>query len=48
MTNSAIPITRIIQNNFLTIMNFAFSHGVLDGLLETKFKGEWKILNRVG
>ena len=47
MTNSAIPITRIIQNNFLTIMNFAFSHGVLDGLLETKFKGEWKILNRV-
>ncbi len=47
MTNSATPYTRIIQDNFLTIMNFAFSHGVLKGLLETQFKGEWEILNRV-
>ena len=47
MTNSATPYTRVIQDNFLTIMNFAFSHRVLEDLLKTKFEGEWKILNRV-
>ena len=47
MTNSAIPYTKIIQNNFLTIMNFAFSHAALEDLINHKFNGEFKFLNRV-
>jgi len=41
-----LPLTRLIHENFSILMMYAYSQPALARLLDTKFKGEWKYLNK--
>jgi hypothetical protein len=41
-----LPLTRLIHKNFAIFMMYAYSQPVLERLLDTKFKGEWKYLTK--
>jgi hypothetical protein len=41
-----LPLTKLIHDNFSMVMMYAFSRPELERLVDTKFKGEWKYLNR--
>jgi hypothetical protein len=41
-----LPLTRLIHENFALLMMYAYSQPALTRLLETKFQGEWKYLNK--
>ena len=46
MSRYPLPLTRIVHENLSVLMNFAFSRGPLERLIETKFVGEWKYLRK--
>ena len=39
-------ITRLIHENLWTILSFAFGQPVIAKLIDVRFKGEWKYLNK--
>lgn len=39
-------ITRLIHNNFWIVLSFAFAQPVVGKVIEQRFKGEWKYLNK--
>jgi hypothetical protein len=41
-----LPLTRLIHENFALLMMYAYSQPALVRLLDAKFKGEWKYLNK--
>jgi hypothetical protein len=41
-----LPLTRLIHKNFAILMMYAYSQPILVRLVETKFQGEWKYLNK--
>jgi hypothetical protein len=46
MRISSLPLTTIIHENLSTIMCFAYSRQPLTDLVSSRFKGEWKYLNK--
>jgi hypothetical protein len=42
----SIPLTRLIHENLSIVMSFAYSRKPLSHLMDAKFQGEWKYLNR--
>ena len=39
-------ITRLIHENFLTVLFFAFGRPVVSKVIDDRFLGEWKFLNK--
>src|SRR5262245_37333286 len=46
MAKLSIPMTQLIHENLSILMSFAFSRRPLHHLLETKFLGNWKYLEK--
>lgn len=46
MAHFSLPLTRIIHENLAVIMTFCYSHNSLAELMNSKFQGEWKYLNK--
>jgi hypothetical protein len=46
MSQFSIPLTRLIHENLSIVMCFAFSQRPLAKMVDVKFVGEWKYLNR--
>lgn len=46
MSGFSIPLTRLVHENLSVIMRYAYSQAPLAKMVETKFEGEWKYLNK--
>jgi hypothetical protein len=46
MSHYSLPLTRLIHENLSIVMSFAYSRKPLSHLMDAKFKGEWKYLNK--
>ena len=46
MRHYSLPLTRLVHENLATVMCFAYSQKPLEKMVQTKFKGEWKYLNK--
>lgn len=46
MPRFSLPLTRLVHENLSIIMCFAYSRKPLSEMIEGKFKGEWKYLNK--
>jgi hypothetical protein len=46
MSQFSLPLTQLIHENLLIVMNFAFSRRPLEQLVKAKFVGEWKYLRK--
>jgi hypothetical protein len=44
--HKALKITRLIQENLWQILAFAFGKPVVRKIIDDKFSGEWKYLNK--
>jgi hypothetical protein len=42
----SLQLTRLVHENLSIIMCFAYSRKPLSEMIESKFKGEWKYLNK--
>ena len=46
MSRFSLPLTRLVHENLSIIMCFAYSRKPLKNMVQAKFKGEWKYLNK--
>ena len=46
MSNFSLPLTRLIHENLSIVMCFVYSRKPLSKMMDTKFRGEWKYLNK--
>jgi hypothetical protein len=46
MNRFSLPITRLVHENLSIVMCFAYSQKPLGDMVEGKFAGEWKYLNK--
>ena len=46
MSRFSLPLTRLIHENLSIVMCFAYSQKPLAVMIDGKFKGEWKYLNK--
>ena len=46
MNRFSLPVTRLIHENLSIVMSFAYSQKPLAEMVEGKFAGEWKYLNK--
>jgi hypothetical protein len=46
MSGTSLPLTRLVHENLSIVMCFAYSQKPLVEMVNTKFKGEWKYLNK--
>jgi hypothetical protein len=46
MRRFSLPLTRLVHENLAIIMCFAYSRKPLEMMVQAKFKGEWKYLNK--
>ena len=46
MSRFSLPLTRLVHENLSIIMCFAYSRKPLKKMIQAKFKGEWKYLNK--
>jgi len=46
MSRFSLPLTSLVHENLSIIMSFAYSRKPLKNMVEAKFKGEWKYLNK--
>lgn len=42
----ALPYTKLIHEKLSTILTFAYSLGPIESMLDSRFSGEWKYLNK--
>ena len=46
MSRFSQPLTQLIHENLSIVVTFAFSRGPLEALRQTRFRGEWKYLDK--
>jgi hypothetical protein len=46
MNRFSLPLTRLVHENLSIVMCFAYSQKPLAEMIEGKFRGEWKYLNK--
>ncbi len=46
MSRFSLPLTRLVHENLSIVMCFAYSRKPLKKMIQAKFKGEWKYLNK--
>ena len=46
MSRFSLPLTRLVHENLSIVMCFAYSRKPLEKMIQAKFKGEWKYLNK--
>jgi hypothetical protein len=46
MSTLSLPLTELIHGNLSLLMQFSFSRRPLEELMESRFRGEWKYLNK--
>src|SRR5205814_9182555 len=46
MSRFSLPLTRLVHENLSIVMSFAYSRKPLWDMVQAKFKGEWKYLNK--
>ena len=46
MSRFSIPLTRLVHENLSVVMCFAYSRKPLSEMMDDKFRGEWKYLNK--
>jgi hypothetical protein len=46
MSRFSVPLTRLVHENLSIVMCYAYSQKPLAEMIESKFKGEWKYLNK--
>lgn len=46
MGHFSLPLTRLIHENLSIVMSFVYSRKPLSNLMDAKFRGEWKYLNK--
>src|SRR5712671_870121 len=46
MSHFSLPLTRLIHENLSIVMCFVYSRKPLSQMMDAKFQGEWKYLNK--